>query len=60
PALAALNLEQLIPEDVVAYLERSPDWDLDAILADMRAKGIEPQEIISFKKETKSYRIWLE
>ncbi len=60
PARAALNLEQLIPEDVSAYLRRSSDWDIDAILADMRARGLEPQEILDFEKENKGYRIWLE
>jgi predicted unusual protein kinase regulating ubiquinone biosynthesis (AarF/ABC1/UbiB family) len=60
PARAALNLQQLIPEDVTEYLRQSPDWDLDAIIADVRARGIEPQEILNFEKDAKSYRIWLE
>ena len=60
PARAALNLEQLIPEDVTAYLHQSTDWDIDTILADMRARGLEPQKILDFEKETKGYRIWLE
>ncbi len=60
PAAAALNLENLIPEDVVTYLRQSTEWDLDAILTTVRASGLQPQEILSFEKETKSYRIWLE
>ena len=60
PARAALNLEQLIPEDVIEYLRQSSEWDIDAIIADARARGLEPQKILDFEKETKGYRIWLE
>jgi hypothetical protein len=29
PTKAALNLESLIPPDVVEFLRASPEWDLD-------------------------------
>lgn len=60
PAKAALSLEQLIPPEVVEFLRASPEWDLNKIFSYIRAHGLEPQKILKFNKETKSYRIWLE
>jgi predicted unusual protein kinase regulating ubiquinone biosynthesis (AarF/ABC1/UbiB family) len=60
PAEAALNLQDLIPDDVLAHLKASGEWDVDAILADVRKHGLAPQEILAFEKGARSYRIWLE
>ena len=60
PAKAALNLESLIPPDVIEFLRASPEWDLEKIFSDVRARGLEPQEILNFNRETKNYHIWLE
>ena len=60
PAEAALDLEDLIPEDVVASIRASSDTDLAAIADDIRRHGLQPQEILNFNKGEKSYRVWLE
>ena len=59
PAEAVLRLEELIPEETLSYLRESDDWDLPAIMADIRAHGVSPREIMSFDKGPKHYRIWL-
>ncbi|MHA7815404.1 MAG: AarF/UbiB family protein [Pseudohaliea sp.] len=60
PAEAVLRLEELIPEDTLAYLRESDDWDLPAIMDDIRAHGVSPREIMCFEKGPKRYRIWLQ
>lgn len=60
PAEAALRIDSLIPDDVIEHLRATNAWDVEAILAGVRARGIEPQEILTFEKGPKSYRIWLE
>lgn len=59
PAEAVLRLEELIPEETLVYLRESSDWDLPAIMEDIRARGVSPREIMSFEKGPKHYRIWL-
>ena len=60
PAEAALKLQELIPEEVLAHIHSAPGIDLGAILAAMRERGLAPQEILGFDKPPKHYRIWLE
>jgi len=59
PAEAVLRLEDLIPEETLVYLRQSSDWDLPAIMEDIRARGVSPRDIMSFEKGPKRYRIWL-
>ncbi|MFN2329905.1 MAG: AarF/UbiB family protein [Chromatocurvus sp.] len=59
PAEAVLRLEELIPEETLNYLRDSDDWDLPEIMADIRAHGVSPREIMQFEKGPKQYRIWL-
>ena len=60
PAEAALDLESLIPEDVVASIRATGETDLEAVAADIRRLGLQPQEILDFDKGDKNYRVWLE
>jgi len=60
PGEAVLRLDELIPEDVMAYLRESDEWDVPAILAQVRARGVQPQEVLDFNKGARHYRIWLE
>jgi hypothetical protein len=59
PAGAAMNIRDLVPEDVLALIEASDDIDLDAILARLAVNGLQPQDILTFQKPPKRYRIWL-
>lgn len=59
PAEAVLQLEELIPEETLVYLRESSDWDLPAIMEDIRSRGVSPREIMRFEKGQKRYRIWL-
>jgi hypothetical protein len=59
PAAAAMNLRDLVPEDVLALIEASDDIDLDAILDRLAANGLQSQNILTFQKPPKHYRIWL-
>jgi len=44
----------------MAYLRESDEWDVPAILAQVRARGVQPQEVLDFNKGARHYRIWLE
>jgi hypothetical protein len=59
PAAAALNLKDLVPEDVMELIQKSGDIDVDAILTRLMTRGLQPQEILDFEKPPKRYRIWL-
>lgn len=60
PAKAALNLMDLVPDDVLEQIKKSKEIDLDAILKRLRTRGLHPQDILDFEKPPKRYRIWLE
>jgi len=60
PAEAALDLDTLIPEDVVQMIRSSGEADLEAIARDIRTHGLQPQEILNVDKDEKNYRVWLE
>ncbi|MDH4274988.1 MAG: AarF/UbiB family protein, partial [Gammaproteobacteria bacterium] len=60
PAEAALDLEQLIPEDVMKHLKMSKDLDIAAILLRIRDSGLVPQNIFDTQFGNRSYRVWLE
>ncbi len=59
PAEAALDLENLIPENVHLELDKSGCCDLDAILQRLKSEGLSPQMLFDLTIEEKNYRIWL-
>ncbi|MGZ8161204.1 MAG: AarF/UbiB family protein [Methylobacter sp.] len=60
PAEAALDLEHLIPEDVLAQIIDSGTIDLKQLGDSIRANGITPQQLFIFEDGRKTYRVWLE
>ncbi len=60
PAEAALDLEQLIPEDVLERIIDSGKIDLKQLGDSIRANGIIPQQLFVFEDGEKVYRVWLE
>lgn len=59
PAEAALDLEEIIPDDVLDQI-REAGIDLEAIAARIRASGVAPQELFELHVGEKRYRVWLE
>lgn len=59
PAEAVLDLEQLIPEDVMARIKDSGEIDFKQLGAAIRANGIIPQQLFEFEDSRKTYRVWL-
>ncbi|MEN9596395.1 MAG: hypothetical protein RL236_829 [Pseudomonadota bacterium] len=59
PAEAVLDLENLVPENVRAALEKSGDCDLSSILTRLKLDGLSPQILFEYTLNEKSYRIWL-
>lgn len=60
PAEAVLDLEHLIPEDVLARIIDSGTIDLKQLGDSIRANGIIPQQLFIFEDGGKTYRVWLE
>jgi len=60
PAEAVLDLEHLIPEDVLARIVASGMIDLKQVDASLRANGITPQQLFVFEDGRKTYQVWLE
>jgi predicted unusual protein kinase regulating ubiquinone biosynthesis (AarF/ABC1/UbiB family) len=60
PAEAVLDLERLIPEDVLARIMDSGTIDLKLLGESIRANGIIPQQLFVFEDVEKTYRVWLE
>ncbi|MGZ4992007.1 MAG: ABC transporter, partial [Methylobacter sp.] len=60
PAEAVLDLERLIPEDVLARITDSGTIDLKQLGESIRANGIIPQQLFVFEDVEKTYRVWLE
>ncbi|MEK6748259.1 MAG: AarF/UbiB family protein [Pseudomonadota bacterium] len=60
PAEAALDLEKLIPEDVLTHLRTSKELDLKAVLQRIRDTGLMPQVVFDTRLGERSYRVWLE
>jgi predicted unusual protein kinase regulating ubiquinone biosynthesis (AarF/ABC1/UbiB family) len=60
PAEAVLDLEHLIPEDVLARITDSGTIDLKKLGESIRAHGIIPQQLFVFDDAEKTYRVWLE
>lgn len=60
PAEAVLDLEHLIPEDVLERINASGKIDLKQLADFIRANGIIPQQLFVFDDGGKTYRVWLE
>jgi hypothetical protein len=60
PSNAAYRLEELIPPNVLDYLRETGEWDVPRIVSGIQKRGLVPQDIMSFEKGVKTYRIWLE
>ena len=59
PGRAARNIENLMPEDVLAQILASKEIDLADIKQRLEASGLCPQEIFDFDNGEKHYRVWL-
>ena len=59
PAETALDLENLIPEDVRLELVQSGMIDLTAILQRLKSDGLSPQDLFTCELGEKKYRVWL-
>lgn len=60
PAEAVLDLEHLIPEDVLSRIISSGTIDLKQLGESIRANGIIPQQLFVFEDGSKTYKVWLE
>lgn len=60
PAEAVLDLEHLIPEDVLARIVASGKVDIKQLGDSIRANGIVPQQLFVFEDGRKTYKVWLE
>lgn len=60
PSEAVLDLEHLIPEDVLERITDSGTIDLKQLGNSIRANGITPQQLFVFEDGQKTYRVWLE
>ena len=60
PAGAALDLDNIIPEDVLERIRHSQEVDIVQVITHIRRNGIVPQDLFAFDDGPKSYRVWLE
>ncbi len=60
PAEAVLDLEHLVPEDILGRITASGKIDIKQLGLDLRANGITPQQLFVFEDDEKTYRVWLE
>ena len=60
PAEAVLDLECLVPEDVLERITASGKIDIKQLGLALRVNGITPQQLFVFEDDKKTYRVWLE
>ena len=60
PAEMVLDLESLMPEDVLTQIKKSSRFNLDSIQLKIRESGIAPQSVFDFESGEKQYQVWLE
>ena len=60
PAEAVLDLEQLIPEDVLERIRALKKSTSNYWAINIRTNGITPQQLFTFEDGSKIYRVWLE
>ena len=59
PAEAALDLKNLVPENVRLELEQLGEINLSAILQRLKSEGLSPQVLFECSIDEKNYRVWL-
>jgi predicted unusual protein kinase regulating ubiquinone biosynthesis (AarF/ABC1/UbiB family) len=59
PAEAALDLENLIPDEVRLELVQSGSIDLIGVLQRLKSEGLSPQVLFACELGEKQYRVWL-
>jgi len=60
PAQAALNLADIVPDDIQQHIQTSELTDMETLSQQVRRSGIAPQELFSYHIGDKHYRVWLE
>ena len=60
PALAALELEDIMPAEVLEKVNSEGDIDLQQLNQTLLETHFKPGDIINFSRQDKEYRIWLE
>ncbi len=60
PAEASLELEEIIPHDVLQQIQTSEQTDIATLTQQIRDSGIAPQELFSWNDGNKQYRVWLD
>ena len=60
PAEAALNLEDIIPENVRLELSQNNVIDLAKTVKDLKLHGLKPMSLFECKLDEKDYRVWLD
>ena len=59
PAETALDLKNLIPEEVCLELEQTGAVDLSIIVQRLKSEGLSPQVLFACELGEKNYRVWL-
>lgn len=60
PAEAAMELDQIMPEDITTLLKASADINLEKIMTHLRLNGLSPQTLFELKNGEKEYKVWLD
>jgi len=60
PAQAALDLQEIMPDEVRRKIASETEFDFKQLKQRLLNSHFNAQEILVFKKEQKSYKIWLE
>lgn len=60
PAQAALELKEIMPDDIRKKVTSETTFDFQQLNQTLLTTQFKPGEILSFEKEEKKYKIWLE
>lgn len=60
PAQAALELEEIMPDEIRQKVALKSDFDFQQLHQTLLQTQFKPREILSFEKEGKNFKIWLE
>lgn len=59
PAMAALDLQGIMPEDVWEELQQSDEVDIKAVQTQLQQQGVAPQTLFELTRGDKHYKVWL-
>ncbi|MDH5547184.1 MAG: AarF/UbiB family protein [Gammaproteobacteria bacterium] len=59
PANAILEIEDIMPQEVLEQLNASTDINLKQILDRVKKSGIAPQNVFEYSHGSKTYKVWL-